>query len=115
MHTTTFPASKKPNQRITTDSQPTHRSSENKTTNNNNYYYYYRETRRTQQNFATTNPCTLARLKRHHGHDHKYTTLQRLEREANRRRGREKRLVGKGKKMLGLESRRWGRLLNGVV
>jgi hypothetical protein len=45
----------------------------------------------------------LARLKRHHGHDHKYNTLQRLEREANRRRGGEKRQVGKGRKMVGLE------------
>jgi hypothetical protein len=45
----------------------------------------------------------LARLKKHHGHDQKYNTLQRLEREANRRRGREKRQVGKGKKLLGLE------------
>jgi hypothetical protein len=38
-----------------------------------------------------------------------------LEREANRRRGKEKRQVGKGKKVLGLEWRRWGRLLNAVV
>ncbi len=34
---------------------------------------------------------------------------------ANRRRGTEKRQVGKEKTMLGLEWRRWGRLLNGVV
>jgi hypothetical protein len=61
------------------------------------------KTLRQRQNFATTNPCALARLKRHHGHDHKYNTLQRLEREANRRSGREKRLLGKAKKMPGLE------------
>jgi hypothetical protein len=45
----------------------------------------------------------MARLKRHHGHGHKYNSFQRLEREANRRRGKEKRQVGKGKKVLGLE------------
>ncbi len=61
------------------------------------------KTLRQRQNFATTNPCAMARLKRHHGHGHKYNSFQRLEREANRRRGKEKRQVGKGKKVLGLE------------
>lgn len=91
MHTTTcrFPTSKKPNQRITTDSQPTHRFSEKKTTNKN--YYYYRETRRTQQNFATTNPCALARLKRHHGHDHRYNTFSEWSKQEKRNRKKRRR------------------------
>jgi hypothetical protein len=48
------------------------------------------KTLRQRQNLATTYPCALARLKRHHGHGHKNNTFQRLEREANRRTGREK-------------------------